>query len=124
IPFAFIQFPIYENLKMRWSSYQGSPVGPVQGACCGSVAGAVAGALTTPLDVCKTRIMLENPAEGAARRYTGTIATLKLIAAEEGAAALFKGIQPRVIWITIGGFVFFGAYEATTKQLWNTGIWK
>eukprot|EP00442_Polarella_glacialis_P012591 CAMPEP_0115075840 /NCGR_PEP_ID=MMETSP0227-20121206/16096_1 /TAXON_ID=89957 /ORGANISM="Polarella glacialis, Strain CCMP 1383" /LENGTH=277 /DNA_ID=CAMNT_0002462917 /DNA_START=69 /DNA_END=899 /DNA_ORIENTATION=+ len=123
IPFAFIQFPIYENLKTRWSSYQGSQVGEVQGACCGSVAGAVAGALTCPLDVAKTRIMLENPAEGAARRYTGTIETLKLIAAEEGATGLFKGIQPRVMWITIGGFVFFGAYESVTKQMWNTGIW-
>eukprot|EP00442_Polarella_glacialis_P012662 CAMPEP_0115151906 /NCGR_PEP_ID=MMETSP0227-20121206/65866_1 /TAXON_ID=89957 /ORGANISM="Polarella glacialis, Strain CCMP 1383" /LENGTH=277 /DNA_ID=CAMNT_0002562457 /DNA_START=63 /DNA_END=897 /DNA_ORIENTATION=+ len=124
IPFAFIQFPIYENLKLRWSTYQGSQIGPVQGAVCGSIAGAVAGAITTPLDVCKTRIMLENPAEGFARRYTGTVTTLKLIAAEEGATALCKGIQPRVIWITIGGFVFFGAYETVTKTLWNVGIWK
>ena len=23
----------------------------------------------------------------------------------------FSGVQPRVMWISIGGFVFFGAYE-------------
>jgi solute carrier family 25 S-adenosylmethionine transporter 26 len=123
IPFAFIQFPIYEGLKSKWSTYQGSQVGPLQGAMCGSIAGATAGAFTTPLDVAKTRIMLEDVAEGQARRYSGTVATLKLIVAEEGPTALFKGIGARVTWITFGGFIFFGAYEFSTKGLWMTGVW-
>eukprot|EP00933_Yihiella_yeosuensis_P034033 TRINITY_DN27596_c0_g1_i1.p1 TRINITY_DN27596_c0_g1~~TRINITY_DN27596_c0_g1_i1.p1 ORF type:complete len:294 (-),score=61.05 TRINITY_DN27596_c0_g1_i1:325-1131(-) len=123
IPFAFIQFPIYEGLKKAWSDSQGSQVGPIQGAACGSVAGAVAGASTTPLDVCKTRIMLETAEEGKAKRYTGTITTLKTIAAEEGPLALFKGIGPRVTWITMGGFIFFGAYESATSLLWSTRLW-
>lgn len=29
--------------------------------------------------------------------------------------ALWSGIQPRVMWISIGGFVFFGAYETSKK---------
>lgn len=124
IPFAFIQFPIYERLKVRWSDYQGEQVGPIQGAMCGSVAGAIAGACTTPLDVCKTRIMLEKVEEGQKRRYAGTLATLRLVASEEGATALFKGIGPRVTWITFGGFIFFGAYESATKALWSSGLWK
>merc|ERR1719171_3108641 len=106
IPFAFIQFPIYEKFKKVLSSWQGSPTNPLQGAACGSIAGAIAGAITTPLDVAKTRIMLEKPAEGEAKRYVGTIHTLRTIASEEGATALFKGIAPRVTWITIGGFIF------------------
>jgi len=122
IPFAFIQFPIYERFKQAWSAWQGSETNPVQGAICGSIAGAIAGAATTPLDVAKTRIMLER-AEADAKRYVGTLNTLSLIAKEEGVTGLFKGIGPRVTWITIGGFIFFGAYEQSTSLLWRTKLW-
>lgn len=123
IPFSFIQFPIYEQLKKSWAGWQGSETNPVQGAACGSVAGSIAAALTCPLDVCKTRIMLEKVEEGAARRYSGTMTTLKIIHAEEGVPGLFKGLSPRVMWISIGGFIFFGAYEGAQKALWKTGAW-
>jgi len=123
IPFAFIQFPIYEWFKSTWQTWQGKETNPIQGAACGSIAGAFAGAVTTPLDVCKTRIMLEKPAEGQAKKYTGTVATLTSIAKEEGGAALFKGLAPRVTWITIGGFIFFGAYEQATQGLFRTKMW-
>mmetsp|Transcript_30184 Transcript_30184/g.54792 ORF Transcript_30184/g.54792 Transcript_30184/m.54792 type:complete len:278 (-) Transcript_30184:39-872(-) len=123
IPFSFIQFPIYEQLKKTWAGWQGRETSAVQGAACGSVAGAVAAALTCPLDVAKTRIVLEKVEDGAAKRYTGTMSALSLIHAEEGVAGLFKGLAPRVTWITIGGFIFFGAYEGTQKALWTTGLW-
>lgn len=123
IPFAFIQFPIYEAFKSQWVAWQGRETNPVQGAACGSVAGAIAGAITTPLDVAKTRIMLEKTEEGVAKKYGGTYQTLSVIAKEEGPAALFKGISTRVTWITIGGFIFFGAYEQATQLLWSTKMW-
>jgi solute carrier family 25 S-adenosylmethionine transporter 26 len=123
IPFAFIQFPVYEGLKKAWASVQQADTSPNQGAVCGSIAGAVASGITTPLDVAKTRIMLEKPVEGQPKVYTGTIQTLQKISAEEGALALFTGIVPRVGWITVGGFIFFGVYEWSTELLWNTGAW-
>lgn len=123
IPFAFIQFPIYEGFKKTWASWQGKETNPLQGASCGSAAGAIAGAVTTPLDVAKTRIMLEQPKEGEIKKYSGTVQTLRIIAQEEGCLALYKGIAPRVTWITIGGFIFFGAYEQATSLCWKTGLW-
>ena len=45
------------------------------------------------------------------KRYFGLVNTLKRVYAEGGYNALFAGIQPRVMWISLGGFVFFGAYE-------------
>lgn len=30
-------------------------------------------------------------------------------------SVFFAGIQPRVMWISIGGFFFFGAYEQSKK---------
>jgi len=122
IPFAFMQFPIYEGAKSKWAELQGSPTSATQGACCGSLAGAIAGAATTPLEVAKTRIFIDNSSDGV-KKYVGTFSTLSTVAREEGAGALFGGLAPRVFWITLGGFVFFGAYEHSTRQLWKTGLW-
>ena len=35
----------------------------------------------------------------------------------------FEGIGPRVGWITVGGYVFFGAYEQALSLLWASGAW-
>eukprot|EP00929_Paragymnodinium_shiwhaense_P112108 TRINITY_DN80366_c0_g1_i1.p1 TRINITY_DN80366_c0_g1~~TRINITY_DN80366_c0_g1_i1.p1 ORF type:complete len:281 (+),score=64.61 TRINITY_DN80366_c0_g1_i1:76-918(+) len=123
IPFSFIQFPIYEGMKKTWAKAQGRPTDPNQGALCGSIAGSIAGGLTTPLDVAKTRIVLEKVPEGGERVYNGTVGTLTTIYRQEGFSALYAGLGPRVGWITCGGFIFFGAYEWAQKILWTTGAW-
>jgi solute carrier family 25 (mitochondrial S-adenosylmethionine transporter), member 26 len=109
IPFAMIQFPLYERMKLKWKERQESPCTPLQAAACGSGSGAVAAAATTPLDVLKTRHMIGFDCNG--RPYTGIIDVFQSTLQKDGASALWKGIQPRVMWITIGGFVFFGSYE-------------
>ena len=114
IPFAMIQFPIYEFLKTYWTENLrgGVPVNPLQAAACGSFGGALAAAATTPLDVVKTRLMVGADKNGVP--YGGIADVVARTAAENPhrkAAVFFSGIQPRVVWISIGGFVFFGAYE-------------
>lgn len=115
VPFSFIQFPLYERAKKEWGRIQGAPVNPLQGACCGSISGVVAGALTTPLDVAKTRLMLGADSQGVP--YTSMGNTLARVYAEGGVKGLFAGLSPRVGWISIGGLVFFGAYEQAMSQL-------
>jgi solute carrier family 25 S-adenosylmethionine transporter 26 len=110
IPFAFIQFPIYEQMKKSWAVYQKKEaVSPIQAALCGSVSGAFAAACTTPLDVIKTRLMIGKDANGVV--YHNAVDVTRRVIQEEGWRTLLKGIEPRVMWISIGGFVFFGAYE-------------
>ena len=59
IPFALVQFPVYEALKRVWvSGSGGEELSPLQGAVCGSIAGSAAAAATTPLDLLKTRQMI------------------------------------------------------------------
>lgn len=120
IPFAMIQFPIYEFLKKYWTENLrgGVPVNPLQAAACGSFGGAIAAAATTPLDVVKTRLMLGADKDG--KLYEGALDVVRRTAAENPArkyAVFFSGIQPRVMWISIGGFVFFGAYEGFKTTL-------
>ena len=111
-------------------------VSSVAAAACGSLAGSIAAAATTPLDVAKTRIMIGTVCGQSAvfnlhmivdtftpvqdvdgRKYTGVVDTLSRVYADGGIRSVFAGIQPRVMWISIGGFVFFGAYEFTKSSL-------
>lgn len=58
----------------------------------------------------KTRIMLSKGKIGFRECY-------KNVVREEGYGALFKGIGPRVMWISIGGCIFLGVYEKVKKTL-------
>lgn len=134
IPFAIVQFPLYERFKElleeHWRDQhdrqrqQQQPmrnipqqplVTSLQAAACGSLSGAIAGALTTPLDVLKTRTQLGTDRDGIP--YRGVVDVLRRTLQSEGGSALWSGLQPRVVWISIGGFVFFGAYETARTVL-------
>mmetsp|Transcript_19330 Transcript_19330/g.37226 ORF Transcript_19330/g.37226 Transcript_19330/m.37226 type:complete len:274 (-) Transcript_19330:375-1196(-) len=104
IPFALIQFPLWEGMKQEVGDWQGQPASPWQGAVCGSLAGSLSAAVTNPLDMVKTRQMLGQSSGG----FT---TTMSQVCGEEGAPALFRGVGPRTFWMGLGGFIFFGAYE-------------
>ncbi|TGZ83302.1 mitochondrial carrier [Ascodesmis nigricans] len=104
IPFTMIQFPLWEAAKRWHGNRKGRKVNAAESAVFGSASGAVAAAATTPLDVLKTRLMLAKTKQSALKVIRG-------IVQEEGVSALFKGIGPRVIWISIGGAVFLGAWD-------------
>ncbi|XP_032892558.1 S-adenosylmethionine mitochondrial carrier protein [Amblyraja radiata] len=115
IPFAMVQFPLWEFLKVLWSWKQNSAVDSWQSAVCGAFAGGFSAAVTTPLDVAKTRIML---AKKGTRTASGKVLpTLKNIWNTQGISGLFSGIIPRVTWISLGGFLFLGTYDKVHKLL-------
>ncbi|KAI4495815.1 hypothetical protein M0802_008438 [Mischocyttarus mexicanus] len=109
MPFSLIQFPLWEYFKNVLSLYVQRDVYPIESATCGSLAGALSAALTTPLDVAKTRIMLANKMIQSSEIKLST--TLRAIYIKEGMNGLFAGLGLRVMWISIGGFIFFGVYE-------------
>ncbi|KAL7425122.1 S-adenosylmethionine transporter [Cryptotrichosporon argae] len=121
IPFTSIQFPLYESLKSLLSAHYlgGRRPNPGEAAVCGSLAGGFAAALTTPLDVVKTRVMLEakvatqaTPREALpSPSIFSFLPRLLAILRFEGPAALFKGWVPRTLAISAGGAVFLGIYD-------------
>jgi solute carrier family 25 S-adenosylmethionine transporter 26 len=111
IPFTSLQFPLYEFLKYRLSKHlDRKPLYAHEAAVCGSIAGGTAAALTTPLDVLKTRVMLDlrDPSK---QQVPSLPMRLRQIYVQEGAKALFAGVVPRTMWISAGGAVFLGVYE-------------
>ena len=65
-----------------------------------------------PMDVVKTRLMLQQ-----AGRQEGALAVLARVAASEGWRGLAAGLLPRLLWISLGGVIFFGVYEQTLATL-------
>jgi len=112
IPFSAVQFPLWEHGKVLIARAQQRPCSPLESAACGSLAGGFAAAITTPIDVVKTRLMTSPDKYNA-----GMLRAFATMHAEEGFAVFASGIKPRVMWISIGGFVFLGSYEMSIKLL-------
>ncbi|KAK3030459.1 hypothetical protein RJ639_039144 [Escallonia herrerae] len=113
LPFDAIQFCIYEQLRIGYKMAARRDLKDPENAIVGAFAGALTGAITTPLDVIKTRLMVQ----GSANQYNGIVDCVQTIIREEGPPALLKGIGPRVMWIGIGGSIFFGVLENTKRFL-------
>ncbi|XP_037347163.2 mitochondrial S-adenosylmethionine carrier protein [Pungitius pungitius] len=115
IPFSLVQFPLWEYLKTLWSQRQGHTLYSWQAAVCGAFAGGVAAVVTTPLDVAKTRIMLAKAGSTAARGNIPLV--LHDVWKSQGLSGVFAGSVPRTAFISVGGFIFLGAYEKVRTSL-------
>lgn len=122
IPFSIMQFPLWEWFKLKWLQHENEAGGdskflsPWKSAICGCVSGAISAAITTPMDVAKTRIML-NRSVGR-ESYTIRMA-LASVYRQRGIAGLYAGVAPRTLAIGVGGFIFFGAYDSAQKVCRN-----
>ena len=107
--FDIIEFVSYEQMKLAYRRRvcPDRELKPLEGSLLGAFAGGLTGAVTTPLDVIKTRLMTQ----GTNRVYANALDCAVKICRQEGAGTLMRGWQPRVVWISIGGSVFFGVLE-------------
>ncbi|XP_060239810.1 mitochondrial S-adenosylmethionine carrier protein isoform X1 [Meriones unguiculatus] len=119
IPFSLVQFPLWESLKALWSWRQGHVVDSWQSAVCGAFAGGFAAVVTTPLDVAKTRIMLAKA--GSSTAVGNVLSAMHGVWRSQGLAGLFAGVFPRMAAISMGGFIFLGAYDQTRSLLLQVG---
>lgn len=78
---------------------------------CGALAGGLTGFITTPIDVIKTKIMMDN------EKFPSVHSSAKAIYEAEGILGLWKGWKHRVLFVTIGGWIFFGSFNLTMDLL-------
>ena len=128
IPFTIVQFSLWEYFKSAYSKRQTELfarerglVTATESAVFGSIAGAIAAAGTTPLDVLKTRLMLERrDATGGADKRQGILGIVRQINSKDGPRGFFRGFVPRVGWISTGGAIFLGTYQWASNTLGST----
>ncbi|XP_010793750.1 mitochondrial S-adenosylmethionine carrier protein [Notothenia coriiceps] len=123
IPFSLVQFPLWEYLKTLWSRRQGHTLYSWQSAVCGAFAGAG-----------DYLLLWERGGEGGGREggwekegeewmagsseAEGNIPrVLCNVWRSRGLPGLFAGCIPRMTFISVGGFIFLGAYEKVRSTL-------
>lgn len=109
VPFSFLYFPLYANLKNTETFGNGTSF--IGNLSAGMVAGMVAGGGSTPFDVVKTR--LQDLPAGQTQSWVDCV---KETHAKEGTKAFFKGTGPRMICI--------GALFAVAQGFYELGIGK
>jgi len=100
-----VRFAVYGRIKALITS---DPPQVWQSAVAGGITGCVSTALNHPIDVVKTRIEAQ---DGAQKEYKNTLQAFRTIVREEGPRALYRGIAPRMIKISLGQAITFTAYE-------------
>lgn len=108
-----VRFAIYGRVKALLTT---DPPQLWQSALAGGITGCASTALNNPIDVVKTRIEAQDQA-GAAKEYTGTLQCLRAIVRQEGVAALYRGVAPRMMKISLGQAITFSAYERYSELL-------
>ena len=90
--------------KLLWSKHEGDgqKLSAAQSTVSGFMAAMLGPTVTNPFDVVKTRMMAQAKAPPDAPRYTGFFNALVRIPREEGVAAMYKGLLPRLMRIAPG----------------------
>jgi solute carrier family 25 aspartate/glutamate transporter 12/13 len=92
----------------------------------GCISGALASGLCTPADVIKTRLQVK----GGKKKYGGIAGCFRSIVQNEGPAALFKGVGPRMavvaplFGISLLAFEVQKSYMLSRAKAHNTNEWR
>jgi len=88
----------------------------------GLIAGSLGPMFNTPMDVLKTRLMAQETIKGQELKYKGFFHALRLIAKEEGPAALWKGLLPRLTRMAPGQAITWTVVMRVTSIFENSTI--
>jgi solute carrier family 25 2-oxodicarboxylate transporter 21 len=81
----------------------------------GFLGGTLGVLMNTPFDVVKSR--MQNQLPGAAVKYSYVLPSLVTVLREEGPAALYKGLGPRLVRLGPGGGIMIVAFEVVSSWL-------
>eukprot|EP00761_Pharyngomonas_kirbyi_P014667 gb/GECH01014697.1/.p1 GENE.gb/GECH01014697.1/~~gb/GECH01014697.1/.p1 ORF type:complete len:304 (+),score=49.71 gb/GECH01014697.1/:1-912(+) len=110
-PFVAIYFMTYEDMKFRlrrlWKTDTDDGLPSWLFLASAGASGAFSAAITCPMDVIKTRLMVQGPH----REYRSGMHGLSLILRQESIKTLFRGLKPRMLWMAGGTATSMAAFE-------------
>ena len=120
-------FTVYSKIKEFLQKYHQTDVLPSwETSCIGLISGAIGPFSNAPLDTIKTRLQRDK-SHSADKTTSGWGKIMKVgsqLLKEEGFAALYKGITPRVMRVAPGQAVTFTVYEFVRGHLEDMGLFK
>lgn len=117
VPYTMLELGVYENVKNFIKTLkEGSSSGLTQKdeLLAAAFTGGVAAFLTTPLDVIKTKLMMQ---AGTGGQYKGVLDAFSSIYQADGLGPLFAGASARVTWLIPFTTIYLGIYELTKRGM-------
>lgn len=121
IPYTMLELGIYENLKgflrqLREKGKASSTDSSVANdeLLAAAITGGVSAFITTPLDLVKTKLMMQTGADVA---YRGVWDVITQLYSQGGLNGLFVGSAARVAWLLPFTTIYLGVYEKIKRSL-------
>jgi len=117
VPWNALTFLFFNAFKMIYESVTSKPPNDRDTAFMSAAGGALAAVIMTPVDVVKTRLMLQVPDADGKLPYSSIGHCMAKVAGDEGASALMKGLVPRVLYLGPLAMVTMSIYEKIGKSI-------
>uniref|UniRef100_A0A182PZX9 Mitochondrial 2-oxodicarboxylate carrier n=1 Tax=Anopheles farauti TaxID=69004 RepID=A0A182PZX9_9DIPT len=108
--FNMIYFGFYHSVKGIVPEYKDPMKEFLRKVGIGFVSGTLGSIVNIPFDVAKSRIQGPQPIPGEVK-YRSTVGSMVIVAREEGFAALYKGLTPKVMRLGPGGAIMLVVYD-------------
>ncbi|XP_058057204.1 mitochondrial 2-oxodicarboxylate carrier [Anopheles bellator] len=108
--FNMIYFGFYHSVKGIVPEYKDPVKEFLRKVTIGFVSGTLGSIVNIPFDVAKSRIQGPQPVPGQVK-YRTTFGSMAIVAREEGFAALYKGLTPKVMRLGPGGAIMLVVYD-------------
>lgn len=108
--FNMLYFGFYHSVKNIVPEYQDPYQELMRKIALGFASGMLGSVVNIPFDVAKSRIQGPQPQEGIVK-YRSTFPTIATVYREEGFAALYKGLTPKVMRLAPGGAIMLITYD-------------
>lgn len=115
VPYTMLELGLYENIKTFLRKYKKTDtLTQTEELTAAAITGGITGFLTTPLDLIKTRLMIQSSTGG---QYSGIVDALSSIYQSGGVEALFTGSAARVAWLLPFTTIYLGVYEVAKRKI-------
>jgi len=117
VPWNALSFLFFNSFKMMYESVLSMAPNQRDTMALGALGGGLAAIIMTPVDVVKTRLMLQVADADGVLPYSGIGHCMAKVASEEGPGALMKGLLPRCMYLGPLASITMSIYEEVGKTM-------